>query len=111
LDRFINHLSEVTEATKTQKTKELWDVQGVITKKSNQIFKFDTRPLKKIKGQVGKEGSFKSKADKIVFESIDSWIIVDVDELHEFLKEKQQKIISLDDLISELSWNIILPKK
>ena len=42
---------------------------------------------------------------------MDSWIIVDVDELHEILKEKQQKIISLDDLMSELSWNIILPKK
>lgn len=110
MDRFIKHLSEVTEATQTQKTKELWDVQGVITKKSNQIFKFDTRPLKKIKDQVGKQGSFKSKADKIVFESIDSWIIVDTEELHDFLKQKQQKIVSVDELISKLDWNIVLPK-
>ncbi len=111
MGEFISHLSSVKEATPQQQIKESWNVEGIISSRSNQLFKFDTRPLKKIKNNIGKIGSFQTKADKIVYESRDSWIIVDVEELHQFLKEKQQKIISLEDLISELSWNIILPKK
>ena len=111
MDRFIDHLSSIKEATKYQKEKELWDIEGIINSKSNQLFKFDTRPLKKLKDQIGKQGSFKSKADKIVFESIDSWIIVDTEELHSYLKQENKKIISIDELLSELDWNIILSKK
>ena len=110
MDSFLKHLKNIKYPIKKQKQKELWDIEGIIKNRSNQSFKFDIRPLKKIKDQVGKEGSFKSKADKIVFESINSWIIVDTEELHGFLKQKQQKIVSVDKLLSKLDWNIILPK-
>ena len=41
----------------------------------------------------------------------DQYIIVDVEELHQYLKSNSSKIVHLEDLISKLDWNIILPKK
>ncbi len=100
---FKKLLINIKEATPNQQKKELWDVEGVL---HNQKFKFDLRPLKNnIKG-----GSFKTKADKMVFDLKDQYIIVDIEELHQYLKDKPSKIVRLDDLISKLDWNIILPK-
>lgn len=103
---FLDNLSNINRPNNKTKVKELWDVEGIIKDKSNQIFKFDLRPLKNnIKG-----GSFKTKADKMVFDIKDQWIIVDVDELHNYLQENKLKKVQLEDLISKLEWNIILPK-
>jgi hypothetical protein len=72
----------------------------------NQKFKFDLRPLK----NNIKIGSFKSKADKMVFDMKDQFIVVDTEELHQYLKENKLKEVHLQDLLSKLEWNIILPK-
>jgi len=109
-NKFECNLTEVTEATVAQRAKELWDIEGIIKNKSNQKFKFDLRPLVKFKGDIGKGGSFKSKADKMVFDIKDQWIIVDTDELHNYLQENNLKKVQLEDLLSKLEWNIILPK-
>ena len=50
-------------ATDRQRKREFWNVEGIIKGKSNQSFKFDLRPI--IKNAKG--GSFKTKADKMVF--------------------------------------------
>jgi len=90
--------------------KSSWDIAGII-KGRNGFYKFDTRLLHKTKdGEIGKYGSFNTKADKMVFESKDQWIIVDVEELHQYLKEKKLKKVYLQDLIYKLDWNIVLPK-
>jgi hypothetical protein len=106
--RFIDHLINSIEATSTQKKEELWDVSGILKDRSNQEFKFDLRPLNK---DLSKKGSFKTKADKMVFETVSEWILVDVEELHLYLKKYQLKTIQLEELILRLDWNIILPKK
>ena len=103
MKEFIKKLKEVKKATATQKKKELWDVEGIL---HNQKFKFDLRPIKK----NAKIGSFKTKADKMVFDMENEWIIVDIEELHQYLKENKLKEVHLQDLISKLDWNIILPK-
>jgi hypothetical protein len=82
----------------------LWDVEGIL---HNQKFKFDLRPIK----NNMKIGFFKTKADKMVFNMKDEWIIVDTEELHSYIKTQNLKDIWLEDLISKLEWNIILPKK
>jgi hypothetical protein len=87
------------------KSKLGWNIAGTL-KGKNGFYKFDTRPLK----NNAKGGSFKTKADKIVYDLKDQWIIVDVEELHQYLKEHKIKIINLQDLIFKLDWNIILPK-
>ena len=38
------------------------------------------------------------------------YIVVDVEELHKYIKNNQLKDIHLQDLLSKLEWNIILPK-
>jgi len=109
-NKFERNLTEVIKASSIQKTKELWDIEGIIKNKSNQKFKFDLRPLVKFKGDTGKGGSFKSKADKMVFDIKDQWIIVDTEELFNYLQENNLKKVQLEDLLSKLDWNIILPK-
>jgi oligoribonuclease NrnB/cAMP/cGMP phosphodiesterase (DHH superfamily) len=101
--KFLNLLSNVTKATSKQKKQELWDVEGTL---NNQLLKFDLRPLK----NNVKRGSFKTKADKMVFDIKDKYIIVDVEELHQYLRENNAKDVQLEDLISKLEWNIVLSK-
>ena len=103
---FINSLDNIKYATKKEQKKQLWDVEGIIKGVSNQTFKFDLRPLK----NNAKGGSFKTKADKIVYDIKDQYIIIDVEELHQYLEENNVKEVHLQDLISKLEWNIILPK-
>ncbi len=87
------------------KSKSSWDIAGVI-KGKNGFYKFDTKPLK----NNTKAGSFKTKADKIVFEYKNECVVLDVEELHQYLKENNIKIVKLEELIFKLEWNIILPK-
>ena len=103
MKNFYKKLKNITLATKNQKEKELWDVEGVL---HNQAFKFDLRPLK----NNAKGGSFRTKADKIVFDMKDQFIVVDTEELHQYLKDNNTKVVNLEQLISSLEWNIILPK-
>ena len=103
IDDFIKRLKEVSHASERQKKRELWDIEGVL---HNQKFKFDLSPMK---GNV-KAGSFKTKAQKIVYDIKNQFIIIDTEELHQYLEDKKTKIVNLEDLISELEWNIILPK-
>jgi len=103
MKNFYTKLKEKTLANDKQKNIELWDVEGIL---HNQKFKFDTRP---IQNNI-KIGSFKTKADKMVFDMKDKYIIVDVKELHQYIKENKLKDIDLQDLLSKLEWNIILSK-
>ena len=90
--------------------KKSWDIAGII-KGHNGFYKFDTRPLQKTKeGELGKYSSFNSEADKMVFEDKDKWIIVDLEELHAYLKNNKLKKVYLQDLIFKLDWNITISK-
>ena len=90
--------------------KESWDIAGVIIGK-NGFHRFDTRSLEKTKdNQVGKYGSFNTEADKIVYDIKNQFIVVDTEELHQYLKDNNTKVVNLEQLISSLEWNIILPK-
>jgi len=54
--------------------------------------------------------SLNSKADKIVFDSENSWTIIDVEELHNYVKNHKLNIVKLEDLFTKLEWNIYLFK-
>jgi hypothetical protein len=82
-----------------------WNIAGTI-KGQNGFYKFDLSPLK----NNAKKGFFKTKADKIVVDIKNQWIIIDTEELHRYLKENNIKIVQLEDLLSKLEWNIVLPK-
>ena len=108
---FKERLTGIKKATKTQRLEECWDIEGMIKGHSNQVLKFDTRPIKKFAlNQYGKVGYFKSKADKMVFDTPDQWVIIDVPEMSKYIKDKGIKDVYLGDLISNLDWNIMLQK-
>ena len=87
-----------------------WQVEGNIKRLSNQYLKFDIRFLKDFNNKQGKFISSKSKADKILFENDQNWILVDTQELIKYMKEYGLKEIKLEELIKNIDWNIILPK-
>ena len=67
--------------------KELWDVEGILKDRLNQKLKFDLRPLK----DNAKIGSFKTKADKMVFDMPKEYIVIDVEELQNYVKTNKIK--------------------
>jgi len=87
-----------------------WNISGIL-KGKNAFYKFDVRDMFKMSdGGLGKRGKTNSKADKMVFEANDHWIIIDMEELIKHIKEKKLQKVHLEDLISKLDWNITLPK-
>ena len=54
---------------------------------------------------------FDTKADKIVFDVDDKYIVVDTEELITYLKKHNIEDVNLQDLIFDLDWNIVLLKK
>jgi hypothetical protein len=105
MKKFEQYLENIEHPTK----EDLWDIAGII-KGQNGFFKFNTKSLQKNKeGESGKY-LINDKSDKIVFEAKDQWIIVDVEELQKYIKEKKPKKVYLNNIVSELDWNIILKK-
>ena len=107
LDEFRKYLEDISYPTPSQEKTKLWNIEGILKNRLNEKLKFDTRPLAR---EGFKIGSFKSHADKMVFESKDQWIIVDVEEMHQYLKDSSKTDVHLKELILKLDWNILLPK-
>jgi len=109
--KFEDQLIDIKYANKKQVQQEHWHIEGILKSKSNQKFKFDISPIIKFDQQdYGKVGHFKSKADKIVFDFENTWILIDTEELHEYIKETNKRDFDINKLLQELSWNIVLDK-
>jgi len=109
--QFKDQLIDIRYATKKQIQQEHWHIEGILKAKSNQKFKFDLSPIIKFDQEdYGKIGHFKSKADKIVFDFKNTWILLDTEELHEYIKETNKRDLDINELLQELSWNIVLDK-
>ena len=87
-----------------------YQVEGLL-KQSNQYYKFDIRFLNDFNDKKGKLINSKSQADKVLFEDDQNWILVDTQELIKHMKEFNLKEVKLEELIKNIDWNIILPKK
>ena len=87
-----------------------YQVEGLL-KQSNQYLKFDISFLKDFTDKKGKLIDSKSEADKVLFEDDQNWILVDTQELIKYMKKHSLKEVKLEELIKNIDWNIILPKK
>jgi hypothetical protein len=88
-----------------------YQVEGLL-EQSNQYYKFDIRFLNDFpEDKKGKLISSASKADKVLFEDDKNWILIDTQELIKHMKEHSLKEVKLEELIKNIDWNIILPKK
>ena len=88
-----------------------YQVEGLL-QQSNQYYKFDIRYLKDFpEDKKGKLINSKSEADKVLFEDDRNWILVDTKELIQYMKNHSLKEVKLEELLSTIDWNIVLPKK
>ena len=111
LDRIKRFSNDCLENVTYPDKPTSWHIQGILKNRSNQEFKFDVGLMFNMpNNELGKKGNTTSKADKMVFEDLNQWIIIDLKELYKYLKDKKLQKVYLQDLISELEWNIVLPK-
>jgi hypothetical protein len=61
-------------------------------------------------GTPAQKGRLDSKADKMVLEIEDKWVILDLEELHQYIKKNKLTKVYVNDLIKKLEWNIVIIK-
>ena len=93
------------------KRKAAWNIKGRL-KNSNRIDRFDVQDFKILEnGMEGRFGNLFDNLDKMVFETKEKWIIVDMKELSEYLINNHILKVHINDLITNTDWTIIIPKK
>ena len=106
LDKFSKNLTSI----EYPKEKTSWNIAGII-KGQNAFYKFDVRDMFALPdGTPAQKGRIDSKADKMVLEFEDKWVILDLEELHQYIKKNKLKKVYVNDLISKLEWTIFLNK-
>ena len=107
LNRFVKYLTTV----EYPKEKSSWNVAGIL-KGQNGFYKFDVRDMFELSdGTPAQKGRLDSKADKMVLEMEDKWVILDLEELHQYIKKNKLKKVYVNNLKSKLEWTITLNKK
>jgi len=107
VERFSKHITSI----EYPKEKSSWNIAGVI-KGQNGFYRFDVRGMKKeSKNRAYKTGNLNTKADKMVFEFKDKWVILDIEEINKYIKNNKIKDLELSDLLSKLEWTIYIYKK
>ena len=106
----VKNFSKYLTSIEYPKEKTSWNIAGII-KGQNAFYKFDVRDMLLINGEIAQSSRTDSKADKIVLEMKDKLVILDLKELHQYIKKNKLKKVYLNDLISKLEWTIFLAKK
>ena len=106
----IKRFSKLLDSVQYPEEKSSWNIAGII-KGQNAFYKFDVKDMHLISsGMWARKGNTKSKADKMVFELKNYWIIIDTVELFKYLKITKTRLVKLDELLKCLDWNIKLSK-
>ena len=106
VEKFSKYLSQI----ETPKEKTSWNIAGVINGQ-NAFYKFDVRDMFMVNGEKAQKGRTDTKADKMVLEFEDKWVILDLEELHQYIKKNKLTKVYVNDLISKLEWTIFFNKK
>ena len=106
LERFSKHLT----AIEYPKEKTSWNIAGII-KGQNAFYKFDVREMFEMpNGTPAQNGRLDTQAQKMVLEGEKEWLILDLEELHEYIRREKKTEVYINDLISDLEWTIFLAK-
>jgi hypothetical protein len=107
VDRFSKNLT----AIEYPKEKSSWNIAGIL-KNKNAYYKYDVRDMFKLSnGTLAQKGRTNTKADKMVLEIDNSWVILDLEELHQYIKKNKLTKVYVNDLISKLEWTIFIDYK
>ena len=108
--KIINKFSQYLTAIEYPKDKTSWNIAGIL-KDRNAFYKFDVRDMFALPdGTPAQKARTDTKADKLVLEMDDKWVILDLEELHQYIKKNKLKKVYVNDLISKLEWTIFLAK-
>ena len=92
------------------KEKTSWNIAGMI-KGKNASYRVDVREIFEMPdGTLAQKGRLDTKAQKMVIEGEKNWMIIDLDELHEYIRREKKKKVYINDLIDDLEWTIFLAK-
>ena len=92
------------------KEKTSWNIAGII-KGTNAFYRFDVRDLLKLPNEeLAQKGRLDSKAQKMVIEGEKDWLVLDLEELHKYIRREKKRKVYVKDLISDLEWTISLVK-
>jgi len=106
LNKFSNYLT----AIEYPKEKTSWNIAGMI-KGSNAFYRFDVREMFEMPdGTPAQSGRLDTKAQKMVLEDEKQWLILDLEELHEYIRREKKTKVYINDLIDDLEWTIFLAK-
>ena len=109
--KIINKFSKYLESIEYPTQKTSWNIAGII-KGQNAFYKFDVRNMFNLTdGTPAQKGRLDSKADKMVLEMKRNWVVLDLEELHQYIKKNKVTKVYVNDLISKLEWTIFLAKK
>jgi hypothetical protein len=107
----VEKFSKYLENIEYPKNKTSWNIAGII-KGQNAFYQYDVRDMFKLPdGTFAQEGKTDSKANKMVLEMQDKWVILDLEELHQYINKNKLTKVYVNDLISKLEWTIFLAKK
>ena len=81
---FVNKYLSFIRWANEKEQENLWQVEGIITKHSNQFLKFDISFLKSYNSKIGKRITGHNKSDKILMEKDRNWILLDTEELIQY---------------------------
>lgn len=106
LEKFSKHLKSI----EYPKRKTSWNIAGIL-KNKNAFYKFDVRDMIKLPdGTPAQKGKTNSKADKLVLEIKNKWVILDIKELFKYIKKNKITKLYLDDILPKLEWTIFINK-
>ena len=106
----VKKFSQNLTAIEYPKEKTSWNIAGII-KGSNAFYRFDVREMFKMpNGTPAQSGRLNTKAQKMVLEGEKEWLILDLEELHEYIRREKKTELYINDLISDLEWTIFLAK-
>tara|TARA_R110000803_G_scaffold203374_1_gene268910 strand:+ start:134 stop:475 length:342 start_codon:yes stop_codon:yes gene_type:complete len=110
MSTIVTRFSKCLTAIEYPKEKTSWNIAGII-KGKNAFCRFDVRDMFEMSdGTPAKKGRLDTKAEKMVFEEENDWVIFDMNELHKHVKKHKLKKVYLNDLIKTLEWNIRIKK-
>jgi len=106
ISRFSKNLTNI----EYPKEKTSWNIAGML-KGKNAFYRFDVREMFNMpNGIPAQSGRLDSQAQKMVIEGEKEWLILDLEELHEYIRREKKKELYINDLISDLEWTIFLTK-
>jgi len=106
----VEKFSKYLENIEYPKNKTSWNIAGII-KGQNGFYKFDVRDMFKMPdGTPAQKNRLDTKADKMVLEMKDNWVVLDINELNQYVKKNKLKIVYLNTLLPKLDWTISLNK-